>query len=78
MLFEFPSLGSSVTCLAQSPVVDVIAIGLLDGSIYLLNIRTSQRIMQFKQDGRVTTISFRTGLLKTIIIFMIRMNNLFY
>jgi U3 small nucleolar RNA-associated protein 21 len=60
MIYEFQSLGSPITCLVQSPVVDVVAVGLLDGTVVLYNIRTDQRLMQFHQEGRVTAISFRT------------------
>ncbi|KAJ3005091.1 hypothetical protein HKX48_000877 [Thoreauomyces humboldtii] len=60
MLYEFPSLGSPITVMTQAPAVDVIAIGLLDGSIILHNIRADVEIMRLKQEGKVTAISFRT------------------
>jgi hypothetical protein len=47
--------------LTQSPVVDVIAVGLDDGSIHLHNIRLDEPVMKLKQGGRVISISFRTG-----------------
>ncbi|RIB16195.1 Utp21 specific WD40 associated putative domain-containing protein [Gigaspora rosea] len=58
--YSFSSFGSSITSLVQSPVVDVIAIGLLDGTIIIHNIKLDERIMSFKQEGRVTSITFRT------------------
>lgn len=60
MLYEFSSLGSPIVCLQQSPVVDVVAIGLQDGGIALHNIRTDEPLMRFDQTGPVTAISFRT------------------
>ncbi|KAJ3294723.1 hypothetical protein HK104_003329 [Borealophlyctis nickersoniae] len=60
LLYEFKSFGAPITYLAQSPSVDVVAIGLLDGSIILHNIREDVRIMGLKQEGKVTAISFRT------------------
>ncbi|CAG8562427.1 22829_t:CDS:10, partial [Racocetra persica] len=60
--YSFSSLGSSITSLVQSPVVDVVAIGLLDGTIVLHNIKLDERIMSYKQEGCVTSITFRTAL----------------
>lgn len=62
MIYQFKSFGSAITCLEQSPVVDVVAIGLLDGSIVLYNIRMDERIDTVYQSDRVTAISFRTGI----------------
>lgn len=60
MIYEFNRFKEPVTSLAQSPVIDVLAIGLADGSIHLLNIREDKILMNFAQDDRVTSISFRT------------------
>ena len=61
LLYEFKRLESSVTSLAQAPSVDVVAVGLLDGSVILQNIKVDEKIMRLKQEGKVTAISFRTG-----------------
>ena len=61
MLYEFKSFGSPVTALAQTPVIDVVAVGLLDGSVILYNIRQDEKVMSFRQEGRVSAIAFRTG-----------------
>jgi U3 small nucleolar RNA-associated protein 21 len=61
MVYQFGYLGSAVTCLAQSPVVDVIAIGLLNGTVVLHNIKVDEKIDSVRQDDRVTAITFRTG-----------------
>lgn len=50
-----------MTFMAQSPVVDVIAVGLLDGRISLYNIKMDRELIAFQQEGKVTAISFRTG-----------------
>ncbi|RIA88602.1 Utp21 specific WD40 associated putative domain-containing protein [Glomus cerebriforme] len=60
MKYSFPSFGFPITFLTQSPVVDVIAIGLLNGTIILYNIKMDESIMSLKQEGCVTSISFRT------------------
>lgn len=61
MVYQFGYLGSAVTCLAQSPVVDVVAVGLLDGTVVLHNIKADEKIDSVRQDDRVTAITFRTG-----------------
>jgi U3 small nucleolar RNA-associated protein 21 len=60
-IFEFSGFGSPVTFLEQSPVIDIVAVGLLDGTIALHNLKTDNTLMKFHQEGRVTSISFRTG-----------------
>ncbi|KAJ1342728.1 hypothetical protein BSLG_002825 [Batrachochytrium salamandrivorans] len=60
LIYEFGSFGSPISILAQSPSIDVIAIGLLDGSIILHNIKVDKEVLRFKQDGKVTAITFRT------------------
>ncbi|KAJ1667854.1 rRNA-processing protein utp21 [Coemansia sp. RSA 1813] len=59
-LYEFKSFGAGISCMVQSPVIDVIAIGLLDGRILLHNVKQDRPVMQLAQEGRVTAISFRT------------------
>lgn len=61
MIFEFPGWGCAVTCLTQSPAVDVVAIGLEDGRIMIHNLKQNVTLMTFLQDGGpVTSMSFRT------------------
>ncbi|KAF9141194.1 hypothetical protein BGX30_005300 [Mortierella sp. GBA39] len=60
MVYAFKSFNSPITCFTQTPVVDVIAVGLLDGSIVLHNIRTDATIMTLRQEGKVTAVTFRT------------------
>ena len=60
-IYEFKlNFGCGITCIEQSPVVDVVAIGLSDGRIALHNLKTDQTLVSFKQSDRVTAISFRT------------------
>ncbi|KAJ2696905.1 rRNA-processing protein utp21 [Coemansia sp. IMI 203386] len=59
-LYEFKTFGSGVSCMAQSPVIDVLAIGLLDGRVLLHNVKQDRSVMQLSQEGRVTSVSFRT------------------
>ena len=49
-------------CLAQSQAVDIVGIGLENGTAYVHNLRMDETVMKFQQDwGPVTAISFRTG-----------------
>lgn len=47
-----------ITCIVQSPVVDVVAIGSLSGNISILNIKTDTLLFSFFQRESVTAISF--------------------
>ncbi|CAO3658833.1 unnamed protein product [Umbelopsis ramanniana] len=60
LVYAFKSFESPITCLAQTPVVDVVAIGLLNGTVVLHNIKMDEKIDTVRQDDRVTAISFRT------------------
>ncbi|KAI8967024.1 Utp21 specific WD40 associated putative domain-containing protein [Mycotypha africana] len=60
MIYQFGYMGAPITCLTQSPVVDVVAIGLLDGTVTLYNIKADEKIDSVRQDDRVTAITFRT------------------
>lgn len=61
MVYMFEGWNAGVTCMEQSPAIDVVAIGLADGQIILHNLKFDETIMKFRQDwGPVTTISFRT------------------
>lgn len=61
MLYEFKPFPSPITFVTQAPAVDVVAVGLLDGTIIMHNIRVDVEIMRLKQEGKVTAVSFRTG-----------------
>eukprot|EP00039_Didymoeca_costata_P007263 m.97884 g.97884 ORF g.97884 m.97884 type:complete len:916 (+) comp13615_c2_seq1:242-2989(+) len=61
LLYEFKGWNSTVTYLAQSPAVDIVAVGLEDGHIHLHNLKYDKLVMSFLQDGGpVTSLSFRT------------------
>lgn len=60
-IFQYDGWNSGVTCIEQSPVIDVVAIGLKNGQIHLHNLKTNQTLLSFRQDwGKVMAISFRT------------------
>ncbi|KAK1925552.1 WD-repeat protein [Papiliotrema laurentii] len=55
-----PSSASSVTALCQSPAIDVIGVGYLDGVVRVFDIRQGELVMQVKMDeGTITAVSFR-------------------
>ncbi|EKX42395.1 hypothetical protein GUITHDRAFT_164167 [Guillardia theta CCMP2712] len=61
LVHQFKSLESTVTCLSQSPAVDVVGVGLADGRILLRNIKFDETLMELEQaDGSVNDLSFRT------------------
>ncbi|EMR10637.1 hypothetical protein PNEG_01338 [Pneumocystis murina B123] len=60
LIHQFSSFKFSITCLEQPPVLDIIAIGLANGLIFIYDIKKDKELFQFKQDGKVTSISFRT------------------
>ena len=59
-IHDFAKFESAVLCLSQSPVVDVVAVGLVSGTIALMNLKLDQRLFSFHQDGLVSSLSFRT------------------
>ncbi|XP_047099467.1 WD repeat-containing protein 36 [Schistocerca piceifrons] len=61
LIHTFKGWRSPVTVLAQSPAVDVVAVGLEDGRIVLHNLRFDESIATLVQDwGPVTAVAFRT------------------
>lgn len=59
-LYKFKGWDSSVTCLVQSPKVNIVGIGLEDGHIYIHDIRYDTTVMKIYQEyGAVTSMSFR-------------------
>ena len=61
MIYEFTGWDSAITVLEQAPAIDVIAVGLDDGRIFVHNLKTDETLMTFSQEwGSVLAISFRT------------------
>lgn len=61
LIHAFSGFNSKITVLEQAPAIDVVAVGLANGQIALLNLKVDQILMDFKQEwGIVTSISFRT------------------
>lgn len=60
LIYVFKPFGSPITCLVQSPVVDVLGVGLLDGTLLLYNVKLDKLLISFKQQGKVTSITFRS------------------
>lgn len=61
LVHTFAGWGSAVTALEQSPAVDVVAIGLASGEIFVHNLKYDEIVIKFQQDwGPVTAVSFRT------------------
>jgi U3 small nucleolar RNA-associated protein 21 len=60
LLYTFQGWASEIVCIEQSPAVDVVAFGLKDGNIIVHNIKLDKTLFTLRQDGEVTSISFRT------------------
>jgi len=52
--------GSRVTCIAVSPAVDVVGIGLADGRIAVHDVRQDLTVVSFSHDAPITSLSFRS------------------
>ena len=53
---------SPITSIVQSPAIDVVGVGYLDGTIRILDIRNGDLILRVKmEDGGVTSLAFRMG-----------------
>lgn len=52
----------AITCLVQSPAVDVVGIGFASGEISVYDIRTDERLMRvFMREGGIRSLAFRSG-----------------
>ena len=57
-----PAFTSPITVLVQSPAVDVVGVGHLDGTIQVFDIRQGELVMQVKmEEGAITGLAFRMG-----------------
>ncbi|KAI9918980.1 hypothetical protein PsorP6_011975 [Peronosclerospora sorghi] len=61
-IYEFRGWASAVTTMAQSPAVDVVAIGLADGRVVVHHLQLDATIVTFAHDHArpITALSFRT------------------
>lgn len=60
-IYTFNGWGHEVTHLCQAPAVDIVAIGLISGSIFIHNLKSDSTLIKFKQEfGCITDLSFRT------------------
>lgn len=62
LIHTFDGWESPVCTIVQSPAVDVVAVGLMDGRIIMHNLKLDKTLFTFRQTGMVSGISFRTGL----------------
>ncbi|XP_054162856.1 WD repeat-containing protein 36-like [Oppia nitens] len=61
LIHTFSGWQSRVTRLCQAPAIDIMAIGLENGCIFIHNLRLDETLMKFSQEwGSVETISFRS------------------
>lgn len=60
-IFQFAQLPASVVSVVQSPVLDVIGLGLSNGSVLVHNLKHDKTLMTFRVDGPVLSLAFRSG-----------------
>ena len=67
-IYDFPyerlgkSTASAITCLVQSPAIDVIAIGFASGEIVIHDVKMDERLLRmFQEGGPVKALAFRGG-----------------
>ena len=61
LIYTFKGWNSRVTHLCQAPAIDIAAIGLENGSIYIHDLKADETLMKFKQEwGSVLGLTFRT------------------
>ena len=61
LIYTFEGWDSAVICMEQAPAIDVVAIGLESGDIYVHNMKFDETVVKFRQDwGAVTCLTFRT------------------
>ena len=52
----------AITCLVQSPAIDVVGVGFASGEISVYDIRADERLMRvFMQEGGIRSLAFRSG-----------------
>ncbi|EIW66765.1 hypothetical protein TREMEDRAFT_45592 [Tremella mesenterica DSM 1558] len=60
LIHNFTPTSSPITALVQSPAIDVVGVGHLDGTVDIYDIREGESIMQMKMDdGGISALSFR-------------------
>ncbi|KCV68996.1 hypothetical protein H696_04416 [Fonticula alba] len=59
-IFQFAQLPASVVSVVQSPVLDVIGLGLSNGSVLVHNLKHDKTLMTFRVDGPVLSLAFRS------------------
>ena len=55
-------LGADITLLATSPVVDIVALGLSDGKILMINLKSAVVVRLFRQSFPATCLAFSTNI----------------
>jgi U3 small nucleolar RNA-associated protein 21 len=65
-VFEFPRFkNKGVSCIEQSPVVDVVAVGCTNGEIHIVNLLYDEELVHFthkSSDGKIKSMSFSSDL----------------
>ena len=62
LLYTFEGNGNSITCLGQTPALDVISVGTTSGDISLLHLKAAKTLFSLKQDTAVTALDYRSGI----------------
>lgn len=61
LIYTFERYKSKIVVMEPAPAADIIAVGMENGRVSLINLKYDEELMEFNQeDGAVTSISFRT------------------
>jgi U3 small nucleolar RNA-associated protein 21 len=60
--FNFDIKNSTIQCIEQSPVIDVIGVGFSSGDIIVFNLKTFKKLITFKADSQVEHLTFSNSL----------------
>ncbi|PJF17266.1 hypothetical protein PSACC_02930 [Paramicrosporidium saccamoebae] len=62
LVFSFPAFESQVTLLCTAPALDVVAVGLKNGTVWLMDIRKNKRLFSLCHSAAISGIAFRTDI----------------
>lgn len=62
LIHSFSSFDKAVSVIENSSVIDVIAIGLADGTVWIYDVRQDKALFSLQHNQSITALSFRTNL----------------
>ncbi|TBU18556.1 hypothetical protein CWI42_060380 [Ordospora colligata] len=66
IIYTYTAFGSMISVIEQSSVIDIVGIGLEDGTIHIFNLKSDKMLFSLKMNGRVNEMSFAGNLLVAV------------